>query len=35
MTETLHEDSVQKWVDIVNELDRIVDKIKLFDDDVD
>ena len=34
MTETLHEDSVQKWVDIVNELDKIVDKIKLFDDEI-
>ena len=34
MTEKLSDDGRFKWADIVNELDKIVDKIKLFDDNV-
>lgn len=30
MTANLPEDTVNKWVDIVAELDAIVDKIKIF-----
>lgn len=34
MTENLADDGRYRWSDIVNELDKIVDKIKLFDDEI-
>lgn len=30
MTANLPEDTINKWVDIVSEIDKIVDKIKIF-----
>jgi hypothetical protein len=32
MTERLSNDGRYRWADIVNELDKIVDKIQLFED---
>lgn len=32
LTDDLHEDAVQRWVDIVNEIDKIVDKIQITND---